>query len=252
MPKKLILNDDQLVKAVAASTSFGMVARSLRPELPQGIYGRARRRALELKLDTSHFTRRKQAKTRWTDEALRAAVATSMSLADVLRKLGLVPAGGNYDAVQRKIAEAALDTSHFTGQGWNVGGKFVPAPARPLEHVLVAGQWTASHKLKQRLFREGLKCPACELCGWAERSADGRVPVELDHINGDRNDNRLVNLRVLCPNCHSLQPTHRGLNQKRARAGRESTPPEHMRGWYSLPRAVRLELRECPTFGHSW
>lgn len=56
----------------------------------------------------------------------------------------------------------------------------------------------------------------CEDCGWAKSSEDGRIPVELDHINGDRHDNRLENLRILCPNCHSLRLTHRGKNiQKR-------------------------------------
>lgn len=53
-----------------------------------------------------------------------------------------------------------------------------------------------------------------ERCGWAERAEDGRIPVELDHKNGDRFDNRFENLQILCPNCHSLQPTHRGKNVK--------------------------------------
>lgn len=50
-------------------------------------------------------------------------------------------------------------------------------------------------------------------------SEDGRIPLELDHINGDRHDNRLENLRVLCPNCHSLKPTHRGLNRSKRPSG---------------------------------
>ncbi len=92
-----------------------------------------------------------------------------------------------------------------------------PRAIAPLEEVLVANRWTGSYALKKRLFKAGLKEPRCELCGWDERTAGGRIPVELDHINGDNRDNRLENLRILCPNCHSLQPTHRGLNQKRAR-----------------------------------
>lgn len=63
---------------------------------------------------------------------------------------------------------------------------------------------------------DGLKPACCEECGWAKISNDGRLPLELDRINGDRNDNRIENLRILCPNCHSLQPTHRGRNKKRA------------------------------------
>ncbi|MBA3391936.1 MAG: HNH endonuclease [Deltaproteobacteria bacterium] len=133
----------------------------------------------------------------------------------MLRAIGLVPAGGNYDQVQRRMRELGLDTSHFTGAGWNVGGKFRPRVRWPTAEVLVADRWVGSHTLKKRLFREGLKTSACELCGWAERRGhDGVIPVELDHVNGDRNDNRIENLRILCPNCHALQPTHRGLNKR--------------------------------------
>jgi hypothetical protein len=162
---------------------------------------------------------------RWTDEQLRAAVATSKSVARVIAQLGLVPAGGNYVHVQRRIAELGLDTSHFTGMGWNVGMAFRPQPTVPLEQVLVANRRTGSHLLKMRLVAAGLKELRCELCGWAEQAPDGRIPVELDHINGDPTDNRLENLRIVCPNCHSLQPTHRGLNKKSRRcAGRDSNP----------------------------
>lgn len=52
------------------------------------------------------------------------------------------------------------------------------------------------------------------MCGWADRSLNERILVELDHINENHHDNRLENLRVLCPNCHSLHATHRGSNKK--------------------------------------
>lgn len=67
---------------------------------------------------------------------------------------------------------------------------------------------------KKRLFVAGLKNQKCELCGWV-KSIDGRIPLELDHINGDVHDNRLENLRILCPNCHSIQPIHRALNKNK-------------------------------------
>ena len=97
----------------------------------------------------------------------------------------------------------------------NQGGKGFPKQngrVKP-EDYLCNDSTLNSHPLKLRLWRDGLKPQQCEECGWAERSEDGRLPLELDHINGNRFDNRIENLRVLCPNCHSLRPTHAGLNK---------------------------------------
>lgn len=153
-------------------------------------------------------------KRSWTDDQLSFAVKESRSIRGVLIKLQLVPAGGNYQQVKLAIAKLSLDTSHFTGQGWNAGTTYHTKSRPSLESLLVAGSIVQSFKLKKRLYESGLKLPECELCGWAKMSLDGRIPLELDHINGDRTDNRIENLRILCPNCHSLQPTHRGLNKK--------------------------------------
>jgi hypothetical protein len=206
--------DDAVREAIATSTTWTAALFKLGVQPGGGGYQKLRRRVRELGLDTGHFQR---SSTRWTDDQLCTAVARSQSYASVLRLLGLVPAGGNYDQVCRRIRELGLDTSHFTGQGWRRGCAIAPRPARPLDEVLVANRWTTTHNLKQRLIRLGLKHARCELCGWAERAADGRIPIELDHINGDKMDNRLENLRVLCPNCHALQPTHRGLNRRSRR-----------------------------------
>lgn len=158
----------------------------------------------------------------WTDEQLTEAVKTSRSYRQVIIKLNLIPAGGNYAQVRRAIKALGLDTSHFLGMGWNVGLLFRPSPPIPLNKLLKRETIVQSYKLKLRLFEKGLKQPKCEICGWAKKSIDGRIPVELDHINGVHSDNRLKNLRILCPNCHSMQLTHRGKNKKvslRASAG---------------------------------
>lgn len=77
---------------------------------------------------------------------------------------------------------------------------------------LTQGSSITSSHLRKRLWREGLKPMHCEECGWARRAEDGRLPLELHHINGDRFDNRLANLVILCPNCHALKPTNSGSN----------------------------------------
>lgn len=154
-------------------------------------------------------------KTRsWTDEQLIDSVKRSYSVRAVINELGLIPAGGNYAQVKTRIRTLNLNTTHFKGMGWNKGMNYHTSSRPSLESLLIENGTVQSYKLKRRLYESGLKTEVCELCGWAQMSADGRIPLELDHINGVHSDNRIENLRILCPNCHSLQPTHRGRNKK--------------------------------------
>ena len=154
-------------------------------------------------------------KRSWTEKQLRQAVKKSKSFRQILRELNLKMAGGNYAQIKKYLKFYRIDTKHFTGQGWNKGMRGIGRNRIKLEDILVRSSDFQSFKLKKRLFSENIKPQHCEMCGWKKRSNDGRLPLELDHINGESRDNRLENLRVLCPNCHSLQPTHRGRNRKK-------------------------------------
>ena len=67
-----------------------------------------------------------------------------------------------------------------------------------------------TYKLKLRLINEGYIEDKCSICGWNKKPIDSKyTPCELDHINGNPRDHRLENLRLICPNCHSLTPTYR-------------------------------------------
>ena len=151
----------------------------------------------------------------WTQNQLITAARESTSIRQVLAKLGLIEAGGNYAQIKKFLKQYGVNTSHFKGMGWNKGLIGIGKPRLALKEILTRNNYFQSFKLKKRLFAEGLKQRHCEECGWEKTSPDGRLPLELDHINGDRNDNRLENLRVLCPNCHSLKSTHRGKNRKK-------------------------------------
>ncbi len=154
-------------------------------------------------------------KRSWTIEQLKGAVASNKSYRKILIELKLRPTGGNYDQLKKYIQELQLDFSHYTGMAWNRGMRGIGKPIRPLCDVLVKHTYYQSYRLKRRLISAGLKQNSCEHCGWAEKTSGGYVPVELDHINGDRHDNRIENLRILCPNCHSLTPTYRGRGKRK-------------------------------------
>jgi len=154
-------------------------------------------------------------KKSWSPSQLKNAAKSSTSIRQVLIKLKLKPAGGNYEQIKKYIKIHHVNTKHFKGQGWNKGLRGIGKPRLPLKKILVKNSTFQSYKLKKRLFAENLKPQHCEMCNWAKKSVDGRLPLELDHINGDSHDNRITNLRVLCPNCHSLQTTHRGRNKNK-------------------------------------
>lgn len=149
----------------------------------------------------------------YTDEQFIEAVKTSMSYRQVLAKLGLKQAGGNYAVMKNRIKDMGLDTSHMTGQA-HLKGKTHTYNRRPLEELLTEDSTYASHKLKLRLIAEGIKQHKCECCGITEWNGQP-TPIELDHINGNHNDNRIENLRLLCPNCHAQTDTYRGKNKNK-------------------------------------
>ena len=83
---------------------------------------------------------------------------------------------------------------------------------RDVEEYLSNETPMQSDKLKVRLLNEGYLEPKCAICG-VGRWLDEEVPLQLDHKNGNKEDNNLSNLRLLCPNCHALTPQYRLKNK---------------------------------------
>jgi hypothetical protein len=150
---------------------------------------------------------------------LRAAVAAASSIAQAIRGLGHEPTGATRKWFARDVRLHDIDISHFPPATAR-GGR----PRRPIERLLVRDIQISSNDLRHRLLEEGIKQPRCE--GGLRTRWEGRpMPLELDHIDGDRTNNLLENIRLLCPNCHASTPTYRGRNIGRRPATSRRRPP---------------------------
>lgn len=158
-------------------------------------------------------------KPAYTLAQLREVIAESTSWAESLRKLGLRDAGGNFKTIQRHAAAWNISTEHFDR---GLSRRRVGS-VRPLAEVLVQNSNYKRSTLKRRLYAEGIKERRCELCGQTEEWNGSRMALILDHINGVPNDNRLENLRIVCPNCAATLETHCG----RKRPIRSAAACEH-------------------------
>ncbi|MEV0742470.1 HNH endonuclease signature motif containing protein [Streptomyces sp. NPDC050549] len=174
-----------------------------------------RARLKKLGVDTSHFEREG---IRWTRKVLELAVATSTSVNDVLRALGLDPGGGHHTHIARRIKAHGIDTSHFTAVVRTERMRHNQR-RRTAEEILVAD--TSAHvrrtpgtRLKRAMRELGVE-ERCALCGIEPMRLGKSLPLEVDHVNRDWSDDRRENLRLLCPNCHAITNT---LVQGRQRA----------------------------------
>jgi len=141
-----------------------------------------------------------------SDEDFKKYVAESVSIRQVLVKMGHAPRGGNYRTIKNRIKKMKLSTTHFLGIAANKGQTF--GPKRPLIDYLSNKYSITSYKLKNRLVKEKFfeyKCYNCNNTKWLNNP----IPLELEHKDGNHENNNLDNLLLLCPNCHSLTSTYR-------------------------------------------
>ncbi|MFF1278065.1 HNH endonuclease signature motif containing protein [Streptomyces marokkonensis] len=171
-------------------------------------------RMKKLGVDTSHFQREG---VKWTRELLQEAVSASTHMCEVLQYLGLDVVGGHHTHISRRIKAYGIDVSHFRVPSQR--GR--PRRPRTPEALLVEQPCTGARRVHSDRLRWAMTTlgvrEQCSLCGVQAIWRGRPLPLEVDHVDGNWRNNRIQNLRFLCPNCHSTTDEYRGRGKGRSR-----------------------------------
>lgn len=147
-----------------------------------------------------------------SDEDFIDLIKRSKSKKEVVEHFGMVIASGNYKTLNKRIKELNIDTSHFIPSylGLIKCGQLKRIPDK---EVFVENSSYDRCGIKKRIIKQELIPYECSLCDIKNKWKEKELVLILDHINGVNNDNRIENLRFVCPNCNSQLDTHCGKNK---------------------------------------
>ena len=146
---------------------------------------------------------------KYTKDYLNPIILDSTYMWDVVEKCGIKKQQGNYNYIARRIRFLKLDTSHFEDQRKGNRKKI------PVEEYFNENKFLtiSGNKFKEKLFKANLKKEECEICSQGPIWRGIKISLILDHIDGNRGNNLLNNLQIVCPNCNATLPTHCGKNK---------------------------------------
>ncbi|MEU0138121.1 HNH endonuclease signature motif containing protein [Streptomyces sp. NPDC006296] len=197
---------ERLVAAASSSRTLSEALTKLGVDPRSGSRRYLLGRIRTLGVDTGHFAREGG---RWTEEVLRAAVASSSTMSEVLRRLGLDVVGGQHTHISRRVRALGIDTSHFTAPSRRGEVRRRHPDELLADHGRTLTRRVPGERLKRAMIAMGVP-ERCARCGTGPRWRGHPLPLEVDHRDGDWRNNCPRNLRLLCPNCHATTDTYRG------------------------------------------
>lgn len=163
---------------------------------PKSISSKARR--MNIKYNSSSF---------YESSEFDKLVGESKNIVDICRNIGIKLTGGNRETIKKWIRIKNIDISHFIIERGTTNYK-------SNNNLFLENSTSDRRTIKEKLYRDKIKERKCEICGQGEEWMGKKMSLILDHINGINNDNRIENLRILCPNCNSTLDTNGGKNIK--------------------------------------
>ncbi|WP_328913701.1 MULTISPECIES: HNH endonuclease signature motif containing protein [unclassified Streptomyces] len=209
---------EQLQAAAAHAHSIRGVLEYLGRHPGDSSYSYVRKKLHQFGIDTTHFTSgRGYGPLIVPRETLAAAVAASTSLAGALRVLRMSDNAAARTRVKHSLETHGITTAHFTGQRHFRGSV---SPHRKSAEEVLRRQDPGSNRVRIPMLRRALDelgvAHVCTACGTGDNWQGKQLVLEIDHISGDRLDNRRENLRYLCPSCHSQTSTFSNRSRRTA------------------------------------
>jgi len=150
-----------------------------------------------------------------SNEDFQNLLDSSISYSEILRKLNFdAKTGGAYKTLRARINEGDFDTELFDINRKNHYKTNLRKDKSKIDDILTINSNYSRTALKKRLIFENIIDYKCSLCSIIDVWNENPISLQLDHINGINNDNRLENLRFLCPNCHSQTDNYAGKKLK--------------------------------------